>query len=148
MTASREKGINSAQQVGDFWRWLLRSEWSRRQAEAADRSRSFSQLFLKLLNACRQQFCMDLRMNRVCMAKVSGCEYNRFLVEEFIGRNSGVRSGEAHRVGKSCMHEVRQDSPSIPTCESGPAKIDEIDLDPLPYNVLCESFKNDSFVCS
>src|SRR5882672_6226814 len=140
--ATRKKRINTTQQVGDFWTRLFGFKRSRREAEDANRCGvGLPQFLVKLLNACGQQLSMNQRMSGIHVFERSWREYNGFLVQNFVGRNSGIYGGEEHGLGKSLAHEVCQERGAIPSSEGGAAKIHEIDFDSLLNDVLCQAFQ-------
>jgi hypothetical protein len=81
VTTTREKRINAAQQVGDFWSLRCGIHRSCREAKDPNRRRQgISQFNAKLVNTRSQNLHMNLRMSGIDMAEVSRREYDSFVV--------------------------------------------------------------------
>src|SRR5260370_20162441 len=132
VAASGEKGVDATKQAGDVWRQFVGRGRSSREAEKSSGRRvRFAQLSPKLLNGGSQQSRVNLGMSGVHVAKISGREYDSFLVESFGRGNGGAPGGGEYGVGESPGPQIGQEGRAEPTTASPPAENDGVDCDKL-----------------
>ena len=84
---------------------------------------------------------MNLRVNCICVAKISRCKHHGLIVKDLGRGNGGAIGGETYSLGKSGTHQVDQQGTAIPTLKCRPVEINVVDLDSLRDDVLCQAFQ-------